>query len=314
MQAECRQWCQREGLDYELNVGPSKITPENRQLIAQLRDLLASKLSREMLTQHQAFLTDATVMRFLIARQLSLDNAAEMLIGCLEWRSRRSIDLLRARMFSHECETGKIFRPGLDRWGRPLMCFNNTCQNTDDSESHMMFLAWNMEECERACGSNGASKYCLFVNLEEFSLFNNPPFSETRETVFMVANAYPERMGTAIVYKPPWVFKQVWNLVKGLMDPRTHSKIVFMVGDTDEGSQNDRELCRLIGSNWREMTGVKEGLSTTNQELKCQVAPGYNHSKNWAMTLAAERAYGLPETDLTLEEAIRLANPPSSWW
>jgi hypothetical protein len=73
---------------------------------------------------------------------------------------------MRASEFEEECQTGKIFRPGIDRWGRPLMCFNNNCQNTPDSEAHMMFLAWNNEECQKTTGVHGASKYCLFINLE----------------------------------------------------------------------------------------------------------------------------------------------------
>ena len=316
MQAECRSWCAREGLSYELNIGPSDRTEDHEDLIAQVRHHVTGIISSEIYKRHEQFLSDATVLRFLRARKMVVKDAGEMLVGCLQWRERRSINDLRAAMFEHECATGKIFRPGLDRWGRPFMCFNNHVQNTDDSEAHMTFLAWSMEECERSTGTNGAAKYSLFVNLEEFSLFNNPPFSETKETLWMVQNGYPERMGSAVVYQAPWIFKQVWNWVKVIMDERTHSKLTFVVGDVSPGSKNDRKMCSLIGNNWKQMTGVHAGLSTKGADGH-DVAPDYDHAAHWPMVLAQEKGHGLPKSRLPegsegLAEAVRLNIAASS--
>ena len=34
---------------------------------------------------------------------------------------------------------------GLDRWGRPLLIFDNTVQNTASVDDQMLFLGWNLE-------------------------------------------------------------------------------------------------------------------------------------------------------------------------
>ena len=203
-EVECRAACVQEGLEYELNIGAPRIGPQHVELIQQVRAQLPEALKDE----HKAYLSDATVYRFLKARGEKVEAATAMLTEALQWRSVRHPEDCRASEFIQEGETGKITRPGWDRWGRPLMVFNNAAQNTSDSEAHMRFLCWNMEECERAAGMNGSSKYCLLINLEEFSMFNNPPMSETKEACYMVCTAYPERLGSCVIYRPPWIFKQ----------------------------------------------------------------------------------------------------------
>ena len=36
---------------------------------------------------------------------------------------------------------------------------------------------------------------------------------------------YPEMLGHICVINAPWVFRTIWSIVKGMLDPRTQSKI-----------------------------------------------------------------------------------------
>jgi hypothetical protein len=36
---------------------------------------------------------------------------------------------------------------------------------------------------------------------------------------------YPEMLGHICVINAPWVFRTIWSVVKGMLDPRTQSKI-----------------------------------------------------------------------------------------
>lgn len=38
---------------------------------------------------------------------------------------------------------------------------------------------------------------------------------------------YPESLGSVVVYKAPWVFNQIWRIIKGWLDPVVASKIHF---------------------------------------------------------------------------------------
>lgn len=38
---------------------------------------------------------------------------------------------------------------------------------------------------------------------------------------------YPESLGTVLVYKAPWVFNAIWNIIKGWLDPVVAGKVHF---------------------------------------------------------------------------------------
>ena len=72
----------------------------------------------------------------------------------------------------------------------------------------------------------------------------------------MLTDRYPEHMGTAVIYQPPAVFNVLWNVCKGLMDARMVSKIVFIRGEDGVGTENDRVMCGIVGSDWRRKCDV----------------------------------------------------------
>jgi hypothetical protein len=106
----------------------------------------------------------------------------------------------------------------------------------------MIFLAWNLEYAIREMPSH-VDKYVIFMNLQHFSLFNNPSFSETYETIHMLCDCFPERLGHCICYQPPGIFIPVFNAVKRFIDPKTANKVMFVYGDIAEGSANDKYVC-----------------------------------------------------------------------
>lgn len=38
---------------------------------------------------------------------------------------------------------------------------------------------------------------------------------------------YPESLGTVLVYKAPWIFNTIWNVIKGWLDPVVAGKVHF---------------------------------------------------------------------------------------
>jgi hypothetical protein len=49
------------------------------------------------------------------------------------------------------------------------------------------------------------------MHLGNFSLFNAPSMKASRETIYMLCNCFPERLGHCIAYLPPSVFTFFFN-------------------------------------------------------------------------------------------------------
>ena len=219
------------------------------------------------------------ILRFLIARKMHLAPSLTLLKTAMRWREARRPDLLLTDpdwepKMSREGATGKIYFPGFDRWGRPVLVFNNQVQNTASVDDQMRFLAWNLEV---AIGlmPPGVDKYYIFIHLETFSFFNMPPFQSTRETLLMLCDCYPERLGHCIVYLPPSIFYAFFNTLKPFIDPKTVSKLVFILGDTSENSANDELMRVIIGDDWKRLTGADQPVVLPG------CSPGYDHDIFW---------------------------------
>mmetsp|Transcript_15639 Transcript_15639/g.26066 ORF Transcript_15639/g.26066 Transcript_15639/m.26066 type:complete len:281 (-) Transcript_15639:801-1643(-) len=254
-------------------------SPSNQSERQSAIDLLRVKLVENDAEYDTKYCTDHQLMLFLQARNYDVDLSFQMMLETFEWRNFRHPHTLHEEegwfdFLENETKTGKIFNPGYDRWGRPLMVFNNQVQNTSCADSHMRLLSWYLEYSIRQMPPN-IDKYCVFMHMEGFSLFNAPSFAETRETIQMLCTCYPERLGHIIAYQPPGYFSILLSTVKMFLDARTLSKLVFINGDVSPGSENDTTLNTIIGDNWRELTGVGS-VSEPN------ISPGYKHEEYWS--------------------------------
>ena len=156
-----------------------------------------------------------------------------------------------------------------------MLVFDDSAQNTKDTNGQLRFLAWSLNLACRFMTPSVVDKYVVFINLEKFSIFTCPSMDTSKETINMLCNMFPERMGHCICYKGPAYFTTFFNLVKPLIDPKTVSKIRFINGDVSDGSNNDTLLRDIIGDNWKEITGA------TSQVVKKGASPGYDHCAYW---------------------------------
>jgi hypothetical protein len=60
---------------------------------------------------------------------------------------------------------------------------------------------------------------------------------------------YPESLGICVVYKAPWIFQGIWNIIKGWLDPVVASKIHFARTFDDMTQFIDRDVL------WKELGG-----------------------------------------------------------
>mmetsp|Transcript_18765 Transcript_18765/g.27126 ORF Transcript_18765/g.27126 Transcript_18765/m.27126 type:complete len:288 (+) Transcript_18765:34-897(+) len=280
--------------DPTIHIKSSTIVSNDRShLIDELRDHI-----RDNDLYDPLYCTDEQLRLFLIARNYDVNAACKMLIEAKTWRNFRQPHSVESRddwpsAMSKETETGKVYIPGHDKWGRPLLVFNNQVQNTSCPDAHMTLLSWNMEFAIRQMPSH-VDKYCVFMHMDGFSIFNSPGIAEIKETLHIVCTCYPERLGHIIAYQPPSYFSFLLGTLNMFIDPKTMSKLVFISGDISEGSENDQTLRDIIGDTWRDLTGVSRGV------LEPNCSPGYSHSEYWPTVLTrVERLRSATVTDDT---------------
>ena len=184
---------------------------------AKIKELREMLLPLKLYHDYRNWCTDQQLQRFLIARQYEVKSSYDLMVAALNWRNCRvppqgieSLPNWETKM-SHESETGKIYVPGKDKYGRPVIVFDNSVQNTTSIDDQLSFVSFNFEYACRMMEPK-VDKYVVFMNLEIFSLFNCPPMKSTKEVIFMLCSGYPERLGHCIAYKPPSIFKVVFNI------------------------------------------------------------------------------------------------------
>ena len=236
------------------------LTTEENIVLAEFKSQLQYNA---LYKKHNKWADDRQLQRFLMARKFDVVKSMDLIIGAMEWRDMRKVeDLCETpsgfEFLSREGATGKIYIPGEDRWGRPVLVFDSAVQNTPNEDDHMLFLAWNLEFATMLMPEDSSvEKYTVFMNLEKFSLFNMPSLAATQETIVMLTQTFPERLGHCIVFNPPFVFKAFYDSVSFLIDPHTVKKVVFLYGDMDDGGVNDNIMREIIGDNWKTLTGGK---------------------------------------------------------
>lgn len=253
-----------------------------RNSIVQLKQKIENECEIYRHSKHlQEWCDDSCILRFLIARNYDISKSYEMITGAMKWRLERkpqdiivesNVDWEKKMHF--EAKTGKIYIAGDDKWGRPVIIFDNSVQNTTDTDGQLNFLAWNLESAIRLMPSK-VDKYVVFMHLEHFSLFNSPNMKATKETIFMLCQSFPERLGHCVCFMPPVVFHYVYETIKFLIDKRTRNKIIFLIGDMSDDSPNDIKMKQILGNDWKILTGANQPVVSKG------CSPGYNFDKYW---------------------------------
>ncbi|KAL2502013.1 Sec14p-like phosphatidylinositol transfer family protein [Forsythia ovata] len=147
--------------------------------------------------------SDASILKFLRARNWNTKKASKMLKEALKWWLEYKPEKIRWDDIAHEAETGKIYRAKyLDKYGRTVLIMRPGFQNTQAVEGQIKYLV-----------------YCM-----ENAISNLNPSQEQMDR-------YPERLGLAILYNPPKVFESFWLLVKPFLEHKTYKKVKFVYSD-----------------------------------------------------------------------------------
>ncbi len=76
----------------------------------------------------------------------------------------------------------------------------------------------------------------VVVDFAGYSIFNAPPTQTSLETLRIMLNHYPERLGCAVLLSPPTLFQVFWGVAQPFLDARTVAKIHFIDPATPAGA------------------------------------------------------------------------------
>ncbi|XP_042495303.1 phosphatidylinositol transfer protein 3-like [Macadamia integrifolia] len=187
------------------------------------------------------FCSDASISRYLRARNWNIKKATKMLKETLKWRSEYKPEEIHWEEVAHEAETGKIYRLNyVDKYGRTVLVMRPGCQNTKSTKGQIRYLVYCMENAIL----NLSPEQEQMVWLIDFHGFNmsNISVKVTKETARVLQEHYPERLGVGILYNPPKIFESFWMVVKPFLEPRTSRKVKFVYPDDPNSKKIMEEL------------------------------------------------------------------------
>lgn len=204
----------------------SNITPAHITSIDVDEDKYSLTSLQEMRNQFPN-VPDVILARYLIARKDDVEKAADLLMGCLAWKSLY-FPILKATI-PKEFPIGKIFCKGVDKEGRPLLIWTarkNIAKDRDINEAGRLLMWWT-EYTIRQLPEN-MTKFTILIDRSEFSR-ENSDLELVKHIAGRFQDLYPERLYRAIIYPADFLFYTIWNVGKWFLDPVTRDKVQPML-------------------------------------------------------------------------------------
>ncbi|XP_054789157.1 uncharacterized protein LOC129294715 [Prosopis cineraria] len=213
------------------------LSPEEQQAkIGEIRKIIGP-----ITDKFPALFSDASIQRFLRARNWNVKKSAKMMKETLKWRVEYKPEKIRWDDVSCEAKTGRLYRADfLDKQGRIVLVMRAGVQGTSSSVEQIKYLVYCMENAILNLNSNQQQMIWL-VDFQGWSK-SSVSLKVTKETAQLLQNHYPERLGLAILYNPPKLFESFWTMVKPFLEPKTHRKVRFVYSENPKSRKIMEEV------------------------------------------------------------------------
>lgn len=310
-----------------LNIGISKSKTHstsfkpNTSIIPKLSKYKPIELHNSLFASTRIDLLDSFVLRFVKARNLVAEDAVAMLVNSLHWRHNEfPVDdwLLEGDAKSYLTGTNEGFIKnlaaeksglrGTDVNGIPIFYFKsrkNFSSNYPfaDNQRFCIFSIESIRLCLNEITGN-IDQTTIVFDLTGFGLRN-----ADNATIKFLAEAleahYPETLRAIYIHNAPWIFSQIWNVIKNWLDPVVASKIHF--------TKNVAELSRFINPKYipKEIGGQDEFEFVYPEPSKADVQPPKKKDATFVKLMTEREELFAVFIDLTIRW-IEATNPEVS--
>nr|GME19683.1 random slug protein 5-like [Ipomoea batatas] len=204
--------------------------------INEVRGLIGPALSK-----FPTMSSDASILRFLRARNFNTKKTAKMLKETLKWRMEYKPEMIRWEHIAREGETGKVYKANYcDKIGRTVLVMRPGFQNSSKTDGQIRYLVYCMENAVLDL-KPGQQQMVWLIDFRGWNM-SSISVKTTQETARVLQNRYPERLGLAILYNPPKLFESFWTMVKPFLERKTHKKVRFVYAENPESKKIMDEL------------------------------------------------------------------------
>ncbi|KAJ3073316.1 hypothetical protein HDU98_001798 [Podochytrium sp. JEL0797] len=188
---------------------------------------ITAQLTSSPCADEETFTDDLCLIRFLKATKWDLGASVKRLTETLQWRREyRPTESDPILLESHAALGGQYYS-GFDKKGRPLLILiSRLGASVKDYETSMRFSIYTIEKGIRLM-PRGVSQLAVLVDYSGMSLYNGYPISVTSKFMGILANHYPELLGTLVVVNPSWYMPIAFGLLSPFLDPVTKGKMHF---------------------------------------------------------------------------------------
>lgn len=144
------------------------------------------------------FLTRECLLRYLRATTWNLAQAETRLKATVVWRREYGVEKLTSEYMEIENRTGKQIILGWDINSRPCHYMNPSKQNTPRSDRQIEHLVFMLER-ELDLMVPGQETLALLIDFAETKSGQGASIGQGRQTLNILQNHYPERLGRALV-------------------------------------------------------------------------------------------------------------------
>lgn len=203
------------------------------------------------------FMTRECLLRYLRASSWNLATAEKRVENTLVWRREYGVESHTPDYISIENETGKQLIIGWDIEGRPCQYMRPSKQNTPRSDRQIQHLVFMLERSIDMMPP-GQETLALLIDFAETKAGQGATIGQGKQTLNILQNHYPERLGRALVTNVPFYIWGFFKLITPFIDPLTREKIKF-----------------------NEDTGLHVPRSQLLKESKGEVEFEYEHAIYW---------------------------------
>ncbi|CAI7823644.1 unnamed protein product, partial [Closterium sp. NIES-54] len=186
---------------------------------------------------------------FLKARKFDMEKTTEMWAAMLQWREEFGVDECLKFEFPELAEVKRVYphgHHGVDREGRPI--YIELIGRVDATKvlgitTMERFLKYHVKEFERtfalkfpACSLAAKRHIDQTTSILDVAEMGMKNFSaDARNFLAMVSKVdgdnYPETLNRLFVVNAGFAFRSLWSGIKGMLDPKTASKIQVLGTD-----------------------------------------------------------------------------------
>ncbi|KIY04055.1 uncharacterized protein Z520_00747 [Fonsecaea multimorphosa CBS 102226] len=172
------------------------------------------------------FLTRECLFRYLRATNWNVAQSETRLRNTLVWRREYGLEKHTKEYISIENASGKQVILGWDIQGRTCQYLRPSKQNTERSDRQIQHLVFMLERAIDLMPA-GQETLALLINFAETKSGQGATLSQGKQTLNILQNHYPERLGRALVTNVPFYIWGFFKLITPFIDPLTKEKIKF---------------------------------------------------------------------------------------